>query len=364
MTLHVLGIPHTVTRPDFSHCAFTQKVRHGCRMWGEATGERVVHYGVEGAEVAAETVDLMTQTEHVALLGHEYHATGSGFYGDDATEGSPVYQAFNFAAREALRDRVEPGDVILFPFGHAHGPLARLPWPDGVHLLESGIGYYDCLLPNRVYESEAARHGTMGREGRHGVDLDTSRREWVIPNYYDLEEWPEGPGGDAVVFLGRLTRGKGLDLIPRLAAARPDLRFVLAGQGDPSPWLGLPNVEALPPLTGLERAAYLGNARAIIAPSRFAEPFCGVVVEAAFTGTPAITSAFGAFTETVLEGVTGFRCQTPAEWFRALDAVLDLDRTTVRAHAVRRYTTGVIGPAYAAVFDALRNGGRWTNVHG
>jgi glycosyltransferase involved in cell wall biosynthesis len=357
--LHVLAIPHTVTRIDFSSCAFTQKVRNGVRMWA-AQGYEVVHYGVEGADVACEHVEVMSTAEHLELLGHDYHADPTTFVGNDAVEGNPVYRQFNAYARDLMRDRVEPGDVILFPFGHAHAPLAHLPWPEGVHLLESGIGYYDCLLPNRVYESEAVRHGAMGREGRHGVDLDTSRREWVVPNYYDPDEWPEGSGGDHIVFLGRLTAGKGVDLIPRLAALRPDVRFLLCGQGDPSPWLGLPNVEYLPPISGTARAEYLGTARAIIAPSRYVEPFCGTVVEAALCGTPAITSAFGAFTETVEQGVTGYRCQTPSEWVTALDAVLGLSRSAVRARALSRYTLDVVGPQYAAVFHALTRGGSWS----
>lgn len=356
MTVHVLAVPHTVTRADFSHCAFTQKVRNGVKMW--ARTERVIHYGVEGSDVACEHVDVLSTAEHLDLLGHPYHS-GKGFYGDDAVEGSPVYRQFNYDVIPLLRERVVPGDIILFPFGHAHSPVARAGWAEGVHLLESGIGYYDCLLPNRVYESEAVRHGVMGREARTGVDLDTARREYVVPNYYDPTEWPEGPGGECVVFLGRLTAGKGLDLIPRLAAKRPDLTFVICGQGDPSPWLGLPNVLYKPALTGMQRAHYLGNARAILAPSRYVEPFCGTVVEAALCGTPAITSTFGAFTETVGHGVTGYRCQSPAEWLRALDAVLDLDRRGVRQRALARYTLDAVAPQYAAVFEDLRNGGTW-----
>jgi glycosyltransferase involved in cell wall biosynthesis len=358
-TLHLLGIPHTVTRPDFSHCAFTQKVyRFGAMM--APLGYRVIHYGAAGATLrGAERVDILTEAEHLELLGHPYHEHGAGFVGDDAVEGSPLYTAFNYAAREAIRERVEPGDVILFPFGHAHAPLSRLPWPVPVHLLESGIGYYDCLLPNRVYESEAVRHGVMGREGRYGVDLDSSRREWVVPNYYDGDDWPEGPGGDYVAFLGRLTKGKGLDVVLRLAAARPDVRFVIVGQGDPDPWRGLPNVELRPPIVGAERAAFLGHARAIIAPSRYVEPFCGSVVEAALCGTPAIPSSFGAFTETVEQGVTGICCQTPAEWVRALDLVRSLDRAAVRNRARARYLLEVVGRQYGRVLFDLQHGGAW-----
>lgn len=359
MRLHLLGIPHTVTDASFSHCAFTQKVRKMGPML-RAQGFDVLHYGVEGSDSGATAdVVLMTQDEHQALLGHAYHAqdANGGFYGDDAVEGNAVYRQWNLDAREELKARVAPGDLILLPFGHAHAAAIRgLPnLADGTAgAVESGIGYLDSFLPWRVYESEACRHAAMAKEGRWGVHDSSARLEYVIPNYWVADEWPEGPGGDAIVFLGRLTEGKGVPLILRLARQRPDLTFRFAGQGAMRPeWGEIPsNVELVGPLNA-ERAAYLGTARAIIAPSRYIEPFGGCVVEAALCGTPAITSNFGAFTETVEHGVTGFRCQTEAEWLAALDAVATLDRAAVRRRALARYTVEVVGQEYARVFRAM-----------
>ena len=61
------------------------------------------------------------------------------------------------------------------------------------------------------------------------------------------------------------------------------------------------------------------------------------MVEAALCGTPAITTAFGAFTETVAQDRTGFRCQTTAQFLEAIDRVRDLDRKDIRARARRLY---------------------------
>lgn len=356
MRLHLLGVPHTVTRRDFAHCAFTQKVYKFARMM-RPLGYEVIHYGVEGSDSGAtRDVDLMSQDEHQTLLGHKYHEDPNAFFGNDAQDQSAVYRQWNLNAREALKENVEPGDCILLPFGHAHAPAVRdLPvLKAGASAIESGIGYYDCLLPWRIYESEAVRHGVMAKEGRYGVTKDSGRLEFVVPNSYDVDEWPAGPGGQAVVFLGRLTEGKGIARIFELATLRPDLTFCLAGQGDPDAFGEVPkNVVFVGAITE-ERAFFLGHARAIIAPSAYVEPFCGAVVEAALCGTPAITSSYGAFTETVANNRTGFRCQTLSEYLEALDKVLELDRREVRARARRLYGMRSVGKAYDAVFQVIK----------
>lgn len=361
MTLHLLAPPHTVTRADFAHCAFTQKTRRLSPML-RPLGWRVVHYGVAGSESGAdEDVVLMDQDEHQALLGHRYHEHGAGFYGDDATEGNAVYRQWNLYAREELKARVEPGDLILLPFGHAHGAAIRgLPvLAAGAGAIESGIGYYDCILPWRIYESYAVRHGTMAKEGRHGVSLDSSRLEFVAPNYYDVDEWPAGDGsGGHVAFMGRLTEGKGVRIVLQLARRRPDLRFELAGQGDITAFGELPSNVVHRGVLGAERARWIGNARCIVAPSRFAEPFCGAVVEAALTGTPAVTSDFGAFAETVLDGITGVRCNTIDEFARGLDDVAMMDRRTVRGMARNRYRLETVGRQYDRILTTATGAAR------
>jgi glycosyltransferase involved in cell wall biosynthesis len=337
MRLHVLGIPHTVTHPDWSHCAFTQKVRRFAPMM-RPYGWHVIHYGVGGSESGAtEDVVLMDQDEHADLLGHPYRH--HELYGADAVDGSALYRQWNLYARTELQERVVPGDLILLPFGHAHAAAVRgLPvLSAGAGAIESGIGYYETLLPWRIWESYAARHAAMGREGRHGVSMESLRLEFVVPNYYAANEWPSTVGDRStapVVYMGRLTEGKGIATVFEVARRRPDVRFQIMGQGNAYAWDVPDNVEVLGSM-GPERAAVLGAARAIIAPSRYVEPFCGSVVEAQLCGTPAITSDFGAFAETVQHGITGFRCQTVTQFTAAVDRVLALDRPAIAKRARR-----------------------------
>jgi len=58
-TLHLLGLPHTVTRPEYSHCAFTGKIQRFSPMM-RSVGYEVIHYGNAGAVSGAnEQVDVL-----------------------------------------------------------------------------------------------------------------------------------------------------------------------------------------------------------------------------------------------------------------------------------------------------------------
>ena len=51
--LHILAIPHTITRDEYSHCAFTGKVLRFSPMM-RSRGFEVFHYGVETSESGAD----------------------------------------------------------------------------------------------------------------------------------------------------------------------------------------------------------------------------------------------------------------------------------------------------------------------
>jgi len=357
MQLHCLQIPHTLPTRAFSHCAFTQKARLFPGML-KGQGYHTIAYGAgDGREVdASEWVSLMDEEEHADLLGP---MPSTEIIGVRAQASSSIYVQFNYYLREALKDRLAPGDAICLPFGTAHDRAIRslpLVRENAVAVIETGIGYPEPCTLYRVYESEAWRHWVLGHEGREGQDWGSERMEWVVPNYYDPADWmviPHNERPTTVVYLGRLQTVKGLDIIAALAPMMPDLTFEICGQGSAEQWLTAPNIRYRPPITGHARAMYLGTALAAIFPSRFVEPFCGAAVEAMLCGTPVVTSDFGAFTETVVHGETGFRCRTIEGYRRALRDVAGLDRDYVAQVARSRYTIPAVGPHYGDVFDEL-----------
>ena len=342
--LHLIGIFHTQHTQAYSHCAFTGKALRFPKMM-QGQGYEVIEYSNAGSEGGAdEHITMLDAAEFNTL----FKRSSTDFYGNDATVGSAAHQLFEQRLIPAQRERLQPQDIISHPFGHAHQQLmAEFP---GHQHVETGIGY-PTLMPNsfRIFESYAWMHYHQGKEGRNGKNY-----EWVVPNYYDLDEWqPSYEPGQYLAFLGRITPLKGIDTIKAIADHSP-WPIVLHGQGDPTPWAH-PNIEYRGPISGTARSEFLRNARALLAPTVFTEPFCGMAVEAMLCGTPVVAVDYGAMTETVLEGVSGFRCHTLQGWIEGINAVGDLDRRVIADTARSRWSLETCGRRYDKIFRQLND---------
>ena len=357
--LHVVGLPHTVVNQHYSHCAFTGKILRFAKMM-QAHGWHVVEYsnGVS-ASAAAEKVQILSEA---ALKALSKRTSEDEDYSKDVNNHELV-TAFTQLAAHALKARAVDGEIVCHVFGPS--PALVEAAPRCFHV-ESGIGYTctDGALSYRVYETAGWMHWHLGR--RH---LEWGRNyEFVAPNYYDLDAWPvvlepDPPqGAPYVLYFGRIAECKGLMTIVAIAQHMPETKFVLVGQGDPAPWVAqAKNIEARPPVLGDARAPLLGNALAMIAPSNFIEPFCGSVVEAQLCGTPVVTTAFGAFWETVEDGVSGYRCNSLADFVGALRRAPGLGRARIAERARRLYSTSAVGQIYDAIFSNIadQKGAGW-----
>lgn len=344
MRLHLIGIFHTQHTAAYSHCAFTGKALRFPKMM-QAQGYEVIEYSNADSEGGAnEHVEMLSEDEFNTL----FKRSDTDFHGNDATLGSDAHKLFDQRLVHALRERLQPEDIICHPFGHAHQQLMT-EFPSHQHV-ETGIGY-PTLMPNsfRIFESYAWMHYHQGKEGRNGKNY-----EWVVPNYYDLDDWePSYEPGEYLAFLGRITPLKGMDTIKAIADHSP-WPIVLHGQGDPTPW-SHPNIDYRGPISGTARSKFLRNARALLAPTVFTEPFCGMAAEAMLCGTPVVAVDYGAMTETVTDGVMGYRCHTLQDWIDGIDKVGELDRRVIADIARAKWSLEVCGRRYDKIFRQLND---------
>ena len=348
MRFHIPGIPHTITTPEYSSCAFTTKVVKLARMLTEQ-GHTVIHYGHEDSVVKC--------TEHVTVT-NRYDLDKSYKNHDWRTQGWPkydvkkdwAYKVFFERARESMQKLRRPGDFLLLPFGFGHQPLAQA-FPDMIHV-EPGIGYPSGGFARyRVFESYAIMSAYQGQKC---IEF-SGERNWydaVIPNYFDIDEFEfKDRKSDYFLFLGRVNSGKGIHIAEQLVN-KIGARLMVAGGGE---WSFRPETKVVRcgVVNPSARKSLLANARATICASTFMEPFCGVQVESYLSGTPVISSDWGAFAEYNRHGVTGWRCKTfeQFEW-----AARNLDKlapaATIRQHG-EKFSLGRIAKMYDAYFESV-----------
>jgi glycosyltransferase involved in cell wall biosynthesis len=98
----------------------------------------------------------------------------------------------------------------------------------------------------------------------------------------------------------------------------------------------------------------LGNARAMLFPIQWNEPFGLVMIEAMAKGTPVIAFPGGAVSEVVREGVSGHICKSMedmVESVRELDG--RFDPATVRKYAADNFSVGRMVSEYIDLYSEI-----------
>jgi glycosyltransferase involved in cell wall biosynthesis len=107
---------------------------------------------------------------------------------------------------------------------------------------------------------------------------------------------------------------------------------------------------------GARKRRLFAEARALLMPIRWPEPFGMVMVEALAAGTPVLAFPSGAAPEIVDHGVTGFLVDDEQEMARMVAAVADLDPERCRARAAEQWAPDRVAAAYATVYRRVKTG--------
>jgi glycosyltransferase involved in cell wall biosynthesis len=358
--LHVLAVPHTITRKDYSGCAYTDNVLNFCKMMTRR-GHTVIHYGHEDSKVEC--------TEHVTVMRDSdlKEAYGMFDWKKDLLPhkvGDLANRTFNERAVTAIKERRAPPnkpEILLLFWGIGHKDVAAA-YPD-MMAVDPGLGCFNApAVDHTVYVSYALASHITGKTG-----VDPRPEDAVIPNYFDVADArfsaKPASGKPYFMFIGRLIKSKGLDTAVAVAKAT-GIPLKIAGQGDLAAALG---AAAAPPgliqhvgyLEPAARTQLLGGAIALLAPSHYDEPFGKVVIEAGLCGTPVITSDWGGFSEIVLHGWTGYRCRTEEQFAAAAKEVVagKIDRRICYAWASKNFSLEKVAPMFEAYFKRISVGG-------
>ncbi|NBO71728.1 glycosyltransferase family 1 protein, partial [bacterium] len=366
LRIHIPAIPYTITRDEYSHDAFTNKVKLFSPMM-KSIGFEVYHYGVETSmSNATKQIDIMTKEEWTDLRVKTWQFIDKSLTYEAAVKknndpsevisqlsnwSGPLTKEFNVRFRKHLMEnyRSNKTDIVCIPLSKTYqDALDKL---DCI-VVEIGIGYIGSRLNYRIFESYGWMASVLSEEKKQ-----PNNYWFVIPHAFNSKEFVLSlkPNPKKVGYLGRITDLKGCRIIMEIARKFPDVEFVLCGQGNAKPYLEVPNIKYKEPIHGSERSEYLGDCIAFLHAPKYFEPFgCGPV-EAQLCGTPVICSDSGGMVETVEQFNTGLRCHTLADYCHGIQMALDgkFDRQYIRDRAVRLYDMYNLAKQYKYVLKSI-----------
>lgn len=203
----------------------------------------------------------------------------------------------------------------------------------------------------------------------HGIDLSA----------YPINEDPS----ESFLFLGRLVTDKGLHnaiAATKLSSSKLAVSINIPAAGETNeyyeslkPELESTHCTVLPVVDKKHRIELYGNARALLFPIEWEEPFGIVLIEAMATGTPVIAYNRGSVPEIVKDGVTGFvidqddsdrpgkgswiiKTQGVAGLVEAMRRLGEINRAACRNHVQDHFSVDTMTRGYEEVYHTLVRG--------
>jgi glycosyltransferase involved in cell wall biosynthesis len=322
--------------------------------------------GIEA--VVADLADALVDNGHsVVLIGAGENKTKARFvrvWDRIIPErlGEPYPELMNASVtRNAIRDLVGHIDVV-----HDHSVSGALNgelfarW--GLPTVITMHGPSDDPDLRRYYESFG--------DSVHMVAISDRQRElapelnWIgtVHNALRVEQWPFHQNKNSYgLFLGRFSPDKGAHLALEAAHA-VGLPLVLAGkiqediekryfEEEVKPRMG-PDDVMFGVADSREKRILLANARCLLFPVQWEEPFGMVMIEAMACGTPVVALRGGSVPEIVVDGVTGIICDSPDQLPAAIRKVARFEPSACRAHVASRFSAVALARGYADAYRA------------
>jgi glycosyltransferase involved in cell wall biosynthesis len=310
-------------------------------------------------------------TEELVRQGHEVTLFGSGDSVTKARLIAPCRQALRLDATcldqlsqhtlmlEQVFERVREFDIIHFHIDYLHFPLCRRHAGPHLTTLHGRLDIADIFPLFREFRDMPV------------ISISNTQRRplpwlnWQGTVYHGLPEnlYRFHPGqGDYLAFLGRISPEKRVDRaieiarragIPLRIAAKVSDKDREYFEKTIQPMLNDPLVEYIGEIGEGEKNAFLGNARALLFPIDWPEPFGIVMIEAMACGTPVIAWPMGSVPEVMEQEGAGFIVNSVEEAAAAVGRCDGLNRGRCREIFEERFTAARMARDYLRLYEGL-----------
>jgi len=236
---------------------------------------------------------------------------------------------------------------------------ARGSGPPVVHTLhgpwtESGKRFYGLI--DKIIDLVAISNTQM-------ADNLDSRYRGMVYNGINVADYEfRNVKGEYLVFIGRANPDKGP--IPAIEIAKKTgmpLKMVVKRNEPPEkvyweqqvvPLLG-DTIEVFENIPHQQKVELLAGAKAMVFPIQWPEPFGLVMVEAMACGTPVVAGRWGAATEVVSHGETGYLCSGIDEYVEAIGRIGEISPEACLDRVRGMFSTATMVSGYEALFESI-----------
>lgn len=311
-------------------------------------------------------------TEELVNQGHEVTLFASGDSETSARLVSPIDQALrlnnssvdhmapHILTLEQVSRMTDEFDVIHFHLDYLHFPISRLQKWSNVTTLHGKLNIPELKPLYKEFTEMPV------------VSISNSQREFLpLANWMDtiyhgmpteLLDCVEEQG-EYLLFLGRIAPEKGPAKAIEIAI-KSGIELKIAAKVDPvdqsyfeeviKPMTKHPLVDYVGEVDLAGKNKLLGNAKALIFPIDWPEPFGLVMIEAMACGTPTIAFRRGSVPEVIDHGITGFIVDNMEESIEALSRVESFDRKLCRARFEKRFNVERMVSKYLKVYETVQ----------
>ncbi len=267
---------------------------------------------------------------------------------------------YNIIMLDQVASRLDEFDVLHFHIDFFHYPIFR----NMAHkTLTTVHGRQD--LPELPDIYRAFPHMPLVSISDH-QRLPVPPVNWMGTVYHGMPEnlFSLGKGeGGYLAFLGRICPDKGpVEAIE--IARRAGMTLKIAAKVDPmdEPYFESvvaplieksPHVEFIGEINDGRKQDFLGNAKALVFPICWPEPFGLVMIEAMACGTPVIAFAAGSVPEIMEDGLTGYIVNDVTAAAHAVSQLDRLYRPTIRARFEERFSARAMARDYLKIYRRL-----------
>lgn len=255
-------------------------------------------------------------------------------------------------------------DVIHFHIDYLHFPMSRIL---RLHQLTTLHGRLDLpdLVPlfSEFKDMPLVSISDNQRLPLMHVDWAATVHHGLPKDLYNFHGHPD----DYLAFIGRISPEKGVDRAIKIAI-QSGMKLKIAAKVDAvdkdyfekeiRPLMNNPLIEFIGEIDDHQKNEFIGNAKALLFPINWPEPFGLVMIESMACGTPVIAFNNGSVPEVMEDGVTGYIVKDCASALKAVQNIDKIDRLQCRKTFEQRFTATRMAKDYVRIYKEIVDGER------